>query len=204
KPSDAEIVKARQWATDLSPAQFKKITGLDTYPDYLQKDIIRDSVLHVYSNGETVFKLRDVFGKSSVIWNFEAPPGTQDTHFSLFRGTKSDLVIRQDATTEYKPVLFVEPHGRIDREQWEADLADAMKEIHQEWPDVSFGYTDDRFRIDIPEKYKVGHEAHFTEVTKKFLSYLKEGSLPQWEKDFMLTKYYITTQAYEKSLQDIQ
>ena len=158
----------------------------------------------MYSNGETVFKLRDVFGKSSVIWNFEAPPGTQDTHFSLFRGTKSDLVIRQDATTEYKPVLFVEPHGRIDREQWEADLADAMKEIHQEWPDVSFGYTDDRFRIDIPEKYKVGHEAHFTEVTKKFLSYLKEGSLPQWEKDFMLTKYYITTQAYEKSLQDIQ
>ena len=31
------------------------------------------------------------------------------------------------------------------------------------------------------------------------LDFLKSGSMPQWEKDFMLTKYHITTEAYEKS-----
>jgi len=204
KPADAEVVKARQWATDLTPQQFKKVTGLDEYPDYLQKDVIKDSILHVYSNGETIFKLRDKYGKSSVIWNFEAPPGSQDTHYSIFRGTKSDLVIRQDSSTNFQPTLFVEPHGNFDQEQWQTTLKTALDMVHKEWPNVDSHYTDNKFIIDIPDKYKIGHEAHFTQVTKKFLSYLKNGSIPQWEKDFMLTKYFITTSAYEKSLKNNQ
>ncbi len=202
KPADVTIAKARQWATDLTPSEFHKVTGLDAYPDYLQKDIIKDSILHVLSNGETIFNLRGVYGKSSVIWNFEAPPGGMDTHFSIFRGTKSDLVIKQDASTDFKPILYVQPHEPIDQAQWETDLNAAMDEIHNEWPGVGYTFTDNQIRIDIPEEYKVGHEAHFTEVTRKFLSYLKAGELPEWEKDFMLTKYFITTQAYEKSLEN--
>jgi len=202
KPEDAEVIKASQWATDLTPQQFKKVTGLDKYPEYLQKDVINDSLLHVYSNGEIIFRLRNKYGKSSVIWNFEAPPGTQDTHFSLFRGTKSNLVIRQDSTTGFKPTLFVEPHEPFDQSQWEMTLKAALDIIHKEWPNIDFHFSENKFVINIPEKYKVGHEAHFTEVTKKFLDYMKSGSLPQWEKDFMLTKYFITTTAYEKSLEN--
>lgn len=202
KPEDVDIAQARQWATDLTPAEFKKVTGLSQYPDYLEKDVIADSILHVLSNGEITFNLRGIYGKSSVIWNFEAPPGGMDTHFSIFRGTKSDLAIKQDASTDFKPILYIQPHERIDRAQWESDLSAAMDEIHKEWPGVGFTFTDDQIRIDIPEEYKVGHEAHFTEVTRKFLSYLKAGELPEWEKDFMLTKYYITTEAYEKSLKN--
>ncbi len=204
KPSDAEIVEARQWSTELTPQQFKKVTGLDNYPDYLQKDIVKDSILQVYSNGETIFKLRDKYGKSSVIWNFEAPPGSQDTHFSIFRGTKSDLVIRQDSSTNFEPTLFIEPHGSFDESKWEMTLNAALDIVHKEWPNIDFHFADNKFVINIPEKYKEGHEAHFTQVTKQYLSYLKNGSLPQWEKDFMLTKYYITTEAYEKSLQNMK
>ena len=200
KPADAEVVQARQWATDLTPAQFKKVTGLDSYPEYLQKDIVDDNVLRVYSNGETIFNLRGIYGKSSVIWNFEAPPGGMDTHFSVFRGTKSDLIIKQDSTTGFVPELFVQPHGTVDRESWETALTAAMNQVHEEWPGVEFEFSEGEFHILIPEEYRVGHEAHFTEVTEKFLDYLEEGELPQWEKDFMLTKYYITTEAYEKSL----
>lgn len=201
KPADAQIAKARQWATDLSPDQFKKVTGLDEFPDYLKKDVVNDSILRVYSNGETIFKLRKHYGKSSVIWNYEAPPGSKDTHFSIFRGTKSDLVIRQDSSTNYQPTLFVEPHGEFDQKQWEMTLKAALSIVHKEWPNVDFHFTNNRFMIDIPDKYKVGHEAHFTQVTKKYLDYLKNGAVPQWEKDFMLTKYYITTKAYEQSME---
>ncbi|MBY5957747.1 Gfo/Idh/MocA family oxidoreductase [Membranicola marinus] len=204
KPEDAEIVKTRQWSTDLTPEQFKKVTGLDEFPGYLKKDVLNDSVLQVYSNGEIVFKLREKYGKSSVIWNFEAPPGSKDTHFSRFRGTKSDLVIRQDSSTNFQPTLFIEPHGKFDRSKWEMTLNAALDIVHKEWPNVDFHFSDNKFIIDIPDKYKVGHEAHFTQVTKKYLDYLKNGSIPQWEKDFMLTKYYITTKAYEDSLRQMK
>ncbi len=203
KPNDAEVVHARQWATDLTPDQFKKVTGLDSYPDYLQKDVIEDSKLHVLSNGEITFSIKGVYGKSSVIWDFEAPPGGMDTHFSLFRGTKSNLAIRQDASTEFVPELFVQPHGTVDRDAWESSMSSVLEQIQEEWPGIGFEYINGEFHITIPEEYRVGHEAHFTEVTEKFLEYLEKGVLPQWEKDFMITKYFITTKAYEKSLSEL-
>ena len=43
----------------------------------------------------------------------------------------------------------------------------------------------------------VGHEAHFGEVTRHFLEYLSEGTLPAWEVPNMLAKYYTTTQAWK-------
>ena len=58
------------------------------------------------------------------------------------------------------------------------------------------------FRIDIPDKYRVGHEPHFAQVTQKFLGFLKQpGSVPAWEKPNMLAKYWVTTQALKLSRQ---
>jgi hypothetical protein len=51
------------------------------------------------------------------------------------------------------------------------------------------------WKVIIPEKYKVGHEAHFGQVTEQFLHYLKEGKLPAWEVPNMIAKYYTTTSA---------
>src|SRR5690606_16740806 len=88
---DIEMVSARRWATDMTLDQFKAITKKDAYPDYLQKDIV-DGTLKVYSNGEFNYKLKDVHAKVSVIWAYQAPEGTGDTHYSIMRGTKSNLV----------------------------------------------------------------------------------------------------------------
>ena len=44
----------------------------------------------------------------------------------------------------------------------------------------------------IPEDYRVGHEAHFAQVTEKYLQYLVKGKLPSWEVPNMITKYYTT------------
>ena len=95
--SDVEIVSAKRWTTDLSPAMYKKVTGLDTWPDYLLKDV-EENLLKVYSNGEINFKLKGIHAKASVIWNYEAPEGTGDTHYSMMRGSKVNLVIRQGET----------------------------------------------------------------------------------------------------------
>jgi hypothetical protein len=37
-------------------------------------------------------------------------------------------------------------------------------------------------------------------VVKKYIEYLKEGKMPEWEISSMLAKYYTTTQALEKAL----
>jgi hypothetical protein len=54
-------------------------------------------------------------------------------------------------------------------------------------------------KIIIPNKYKVGHEAHFNQVATKYLNYLKAGKMPDWEVPNMLAKYYTSTKAYAMS-----
>jgi hypothetical protein len=51
----------------------------------------------------------------------------------------------------------------------------------------------------IPEKYNVGHEAHFAQVTENFLHYLDGTPMPACEAPNMLAKYYTTTEAYRLS-----
>jgi hypothetical protein len=60
----------------------------------------------------------------------------------------------------------------------------------------------DEWQLAIPDLYRVGHEAHFAQVTQQFLGYLQEpNSLPVWEKPNMLAKYLVTTQGVHKSRQ---
>ncbi len=61
--------------------------------------------------------------------------------------------------------------------------------------------SDTKWKVNIPEEYKVGHEAHFAQVTEKYLQYLKDGALPAWEIPNMITKYYTTTQGLEKAME---
>ena len=55
----------------------------------------------------------------------------------------------------------------------------------------------DGWHVVIPDSYRVGHEAHFGQVTENFLRYLSEGKLPDWEVPGMIAKYYTTTQAWK-------
>lgn len=48
--------------------------------------------------------------------------------------------------------------------------------------------------IVIPEKFRVGHEAHFAQVMNRFFDYMKSPkSMPSWERANMLAKYYVST-----------
>ena len=205
QPSDVEIAMARQWPTELQPAQFKKVTGLDNYPDFLLKDITQDSLLQVYSNGEIIFKLKDAYGKAYTSWDFEAKPGGKDTFYSIYRGTASNIVLRSDETTNYKAEVFVEPiDGSYDQAEWSEEMKKVLASLQKDYAGVGFEASDNGFRLNIPDEFRISHEAHFSLVTKKYLDFLRAGSVPQWEKDFMLTKYYITTEAYEKSQAELE
>lgn len=193
--SDVNMLSARRWSTAISPSQFKKSTGAGAYPEYLQQ-AVKDSMLNVYSNGEMNYTLKGVHAKVSVIWNFEAPEGTGDTHYSVMRGTKASLIIRQGKAQQYKPTLYIEPNQK-DLKGFEAALKAGMEQVKKTYPGLELKADKEGWEVIIPERYKVGHEAHFAEVTKKYLGFLKEGKLPEWEKKALLSKYYTTTKALE-------
>src|SRR5690606_20763744 len=43
--TDVEVMTARRWTTDMGLSQFKAITKLDQFPDYLRDKIEKDTLL---------------------------------------------------------------------------------------------------------------------------------------------------------------
>lgn len=199
--TDIELINARKWPTELSLEQFERSTGLDAFPEYLNQ-YVENGQLKTNSNGEINYKINDIHAKVSVIWNYQAPEGSADTHYSIMRGTKSNLVIRQDKKENYIPELYIEPVGEVDMEAFENDLKSSVSDMQEKYPGIELSKDGNTgWKVVIPETYRTGHEAHFREVTEKYLQYLVEGKLPDWEVPNMLTKYYITTKALEMANQ---
>ena len=200
--TDVEMISARRWTTDLSPAQFEKVTGMTEFPEFLKKDV-SDGLLKVYSNGEMIYKLKGKVAKVSVIWNFEAPEGTGDTHFSIMRGTQCNVMIKQGKDEAYKPTVYVEASKAADLTAFEATLKTAVEQtIAANYPGLKLSKVAEKlWTVEIPDQYNVGHEAHFGQVTEKYLQYLKDGKLPEWEVPNMITKYFTTTEALKMALQ---
>jgi predicted dehydrogenase len=189
---DIQLISAKRWATALSKEQFQQVTGLSEYPDYLAKDIRNDS-LYVYANGEINYQLKGKHAKIVVIWNYAAPEGAGDTHYSIMRGTKSRLVIRQGAEQNYKPALYIEPVAN--NAGFETALNKQFGKVQAKYPGIELKKNEAGWEVQIPEKYRNGHEAHFGQVMERYLQYLIDGKLPEWEVPNMIAKYYTTTQA---------
>lgn len=198
-PSDVKLASARRWPTIITKEEFTGVTGMDDIPEYLGKDI-RDGKLHVYSNGEIIYQLKGIWAKVSVTWNFMPPAGGGDTHYSVMRGTLCDLVIRQGADEKYVPTLYVENIKGSSIPDFAVKLRTALGNL----PYDSLMVEDSgasSLKITIPQKYRISHEEHFGQVTERFLEYLEEGKLPEWEVPGMITKYYTTTSALKMARQ---
>jgi predicted dehydrogenase len=192
---DIEVQGAKRWPTKITLDQYKKVTGLDAFPAYLAGNVNSDGVLECYANGSMDYTLKGIHCKVSVIWNYEAPEGTKDTHYSLMRGAKCDLVIRQGKEQDYKPELYVEPAPGQDARKLESALTKAIDGLQKDWAGVKLVKEGGIWHVIVPDEYRVGHEAHFGQVTERYLQYLIDGKLPEWEVPNMKAKYYTTTTA---------
>ena len=193
--ADVEMLDAKLWATDLDLDQFKLVTGREDFPDFLQKNV-SNNTLSVDSNGEMNYTLKGVHSKVSVIWNFQAPEGAADTHYSMMRGTKANLIIQQGEAEGYVATLYVE----LLEGQDEALASQIKTELQGRFPGLDLEKTGEgKYKVLIPEEYHNGHEAHFAQVTEKYLEYFTNGNMPSWEVPNMIVKYYTTTEALEKA-----
>jgi hypothetical protein len=192
-PSDVAMVSARRWTTFISKEEFKGVTGMEDFPEYLQKDV-KDGKLNVYSNGEMVYQIKDIFAKVSVEWKYQAPPGGGDTHYSVMHGTKCDLVIKQGPEEKFLPTLYIENVKGLTMNDFTSELKAAVITLPYDSIQVE-AINNTSVKLSIPARYRVTHEEHFGQVTAKFLEYLTAGKLPEWEVPGMITKYYTTTSA---------
>src|SRR5439155_14165944 len=109
---DIRIAGTKRWPTKITPEQFRQVTGHTRAQD-----------LDYYCNTQVEYELRGIPVKMDVLWRYEAPPGTGDTHLALFRGANSSVEIRQGEAEKYRPERYVVPgeaavraavHKRID------------------------------------------------------------------------------------------
>jgi hypothetical protein len=194
--TDVQMISAKHWTTNLSLAQFGKVTGMNEFPEFLKKDVA-DGKLKVLANGDMVYKLKGKVVKVSALWDFEAPQGAGDSHYSIMRGKLSNVVIKQGKEEVYKPTVFIEANASGDLTAFETSLKKAVEQdIAANYPGLKLTKLSDKvWTVEIPILFKVGHEAHFGQVTEQYLQYLKDGKLPEWEVPNMIVKYYTTTEA---------
>lgn len=198
---DIEMISARRWPTKVTLSQFESITRQPVFPGYLD-DVVRDgNVLHYYGNGEMTYTIKGVHARVMTRWDYMAPEGAGDTHYSLIRGTRANLVIRQGPEQNYKATLYIEPLPEVDMDQYGAALPGLLAGLMENYPGLAIEARDNGWSMVIPDVYDLGHEAHFGKVTERYLQYLIDGRLPDWEVPNMIAKYYTTTSALEMARQ---
>ncbi|QQS49526.1 MAG: oxidoreductase [Acidobacteriota bacterium] len=196
---DIQVLSARRWPTVMTLDQFKRVTNNPAFPDYLAANVKNDK-LDYFCNGSMTYALRGIHAKMDVVWNYEAPAGGGDTHVAIFKGTRSRVEIRQGKEQNWKTEVYVIPNAPSSKAEIVAALQKKIAALQSTYPGVGMVDKGDRIHVTIPDQYRDGHEAHFAEVTRRFLQYLKDPkSIPAWEKANMLAKYFTTTKGLEMS-----
>jgi hypothetical protein len=113
------------------------------------------------------------------------------------RGTKANAVVKQGKEQNYRPELYIEPTAGINQDEFESAAHKAIAELAKKYEGVTIQKDGAACRVIIPDKYRIGHEAHFGQVMERLLKYLEDGKLPDWELANMRAKYYTTTKALE-------
>lgn len=192
---DVQVNTARLWPTPVTLSQFTAVTKKDSFPDFLKADVVKDSILQTHANGEINYTLKGVHVKMIARWDYKAPEGSGDTHYSLLKGSLANLEIKQGKEENYQPALYIRP-VKNDTAYAQA-LQQAIAALQSRYAGVGVEKVTNGYKVIIPQSFKTGHEAHFGEVMQRFLQYLKAGKLPDWEVPGMLAKYYTATKALE-------
>ena len=195
--TDINIQSSKIWPTPINLSQFSKITNKDQFPDFLKKYVNDDSILLTHGNGSIDYTIKDIHSRITAKWTYDAPEGAGDTYYALLSGTKANLEIRQGAEESWKAALYIWPKNQKDINNFANDLDVAIKDLNKEFPGVATEKYKNGWKVIIPEKYMEGHESHFADVMKRYLQYLKDGKLPDWEVPNMIAKYYTVTKGLE-------
>lgn len=191
---DLHVHDATIWPTPLGRDPYMAVTGSADLPPGSV-----DGLLLYYGNGTVSYSIRGVWVRLTVMWEYESTDGRGDTHEAVAHGSKARVEVRPSPDgTAALSVVPTEPEQL-------AAVSAAVRHRCEMWqghyPGVTVRVEDGRLHIDIPDKYRTDHEAHFDAVVREFLDYFHlPRQLPHWERANMLAKYFLTTTAVEMAL----
>lgn len=187
-----QVLQARRWPTVLTRLQFEQVTGEKAWPEYL-RDAVKEDRLQYFTNNEAVFSICGVHVSMKVEWEFEAEPGTKDSYFASYQGTKCRIELRERAAEKYVPEVYLIPGERG---------SDLINRLRKKYGRYTFEENGGEIHVVIPKSDRKPDSEYFALLTNQFLGYVRNPkTLPTWEKPNMIAKYYITTRAVELARQ---
>ncbi|MGD0778566.1 MAG: putative oxidoreductase C-terminal domain-containing protein [Candidatus Solibacter sp.] len=194
---DIEVLAGRRWPLKMTREQFTRVTGDVDFPPALAANV-HGGVLDYYCNNSVAYTLRGVHVEAEILWNWEAsgaPSGPGgDVYEASFRGTKSRVEIRQGAAEHFVPEVYIAGANA----EVVAAVEKRVAALQTRWPGLAARKSGADIRMVVPEKFRVGHEAHFGQVANHFFEYVTSPkSLPEWENPYMLAKYFVSTKGVE-------
>jgi predicted dehydrogenase len=197
--ADVKVLAAQRWPTWIPEADFRRVTNTGGFPASLSRSV-KDGKLEYFCNTLVSYALRGVHTKLNVIWDWEAPAGSGDTHYAFYRGTRARIEVRQTKADRYLPSLYVVPASSSVKADVLAAVRARIKADQKTYPGVTVEDLGSEIKVNVPDALRVGHEAHFAQVASTFLGYVRDRkALPEWERPNMIAKYFVTTTGTELS-----
>jgi predicted dehydrogenase len=196
---DIQILNAQRWPLLISKADFRRVTGEAEFPAALQKSVKGDN-LEYFCNTLVSYTVRGVHVKLAPLWNWEAPAGTGDTHWAVYRGSRARVEVRQGDPEGYKPQTYVVPNDAKDKAAVVAAVRKKLAALQAFYPGIDMEEKGSDILLKIPDALRTTHEQHFAQVARRFFGYVKDpATLPKWETANLLAKYHVTTKGTELS-----
>jgi predicted dehydrogenase len=190
--NDITLQNVDRWPTAITAAQYREITGTETFTPELAP-YVHGGRFDYFCNNQVDYRIRGLQVRLKILWNWESPAGV-DFHHAIYRGTNAAVEVRQTEKENYRPELFVAPRDPSRYSALLSAVRHRLESLQQTWPGVEAETFGSEVHVSIPDRYRVGHEAHFAQVVAEFLAYLKSPkSMPAWERSNMLAKYFVTT-----------
>jgi len=190
---DIRVLRAQRWPTLIPRAEFRSVTREDFPPSLSGR--VKDGVLEYFCNTLVSYTLHGAHVTLDAIWDWEPPPGTGDTHYAYYRGSRAKVEIRQGAAEQQRPELYVVPNAAADPAAVLAAVQKKIASLQAQYPGIAVVDRGAEVRVTVPDALRVGHEEHFAQVTQRFLRYVRDRrTLPAWERPNILAKYYVTTE----------
>lgn len=189
-PRDIAVEAVRVWPTMLDLGQFRHVTGTMDWPAYLANAVAGDTLAY-RCNAHLDYRVRGVHVGLDMVWDWLEPVGGGDTHTETWRGTRSRIELRHGPAEGWRGQLYVVPHADIG-----AALEHRVAALAETHPGLGLEQHGGEWKIVIPDALRIGHDAHFRELTKGFLARIEQRQgLTEEEEANLLAKYYVTTAA---------
>ena len=187
---DIAIGTVKRWPTMMDLAQFRQVTGTMYWPKYLG-GAVAGGTLAYQCNVNLGYAVRGVHVGLDMVWNWLEPVGGGDIHTEIWRGTRARIELRHGLEHGWRPELYVVPVANI-----EAALNGRVAELAETHKGLDVEKQGGEWKIIVPDTLRIGHDAHFRELTKGFLAHVENpASLPSDTNANLLAKYYVTTAA---------